>query len=81
MATCLTSWKPTQRNRQGEISEGLSGSEDMACMEKSVRNLGEPAVSCTKVTGKPTQSKKRMAKGWQEVGLTHSTPRAGKPLT
>jgi len=29
----------------GEISEGLSGSENMACMERSIRNLGSQ-ISC-----------------------------------
>jgi len=28
----------------GEIPEGLPGSENMACMERSIRNLGDPVV-------------------------------------
>ena len=30
----------------GEIPEGLSGSESMARRKRSVRNLGDPCVSC-----------------------------------
>ena len=30
----------------GEILEGLSGSESMARRKRSVRNLGDPCVSC-----------------------------------
>jgi hypothetical protein len=48
-------------------------------MERDVKNLGDPENSFTEVKGKPTQSIKRMAKGYQGVGLTHSTLRAGKP--
>ena len=48
--TCLTSRKSTQRNRIGEVSEGLSGSETVACIERSIRNLGDPDSSDTKVS-------------------------------
>lgn len=34
--------KPTQRNRQGEIPEACRGHQDMACMERSVEELGRP---------------------------------------
>jgi len=32
--------------KYGEILEGLSGSESMARRKRSVRNLGDPCVSC-----------------------------------
>jgi len=32
--------KPTQRNRFGEIPEACRGHQDMACMERSVEELG-----------------------------------------
>jgi len=34
--------KPTQRNRFGEIPEACRGHQDMACMERSVEELGRP---------------------------------------
>jgi hypothetical protein len=34
--------KPTQRNRSGEILEACRGHQDMACMERSVEELGRP---------------------------------------
>jgi len=49
LATVLTCRKPAQRNRFGEISEGLSGSESVACSERSVRNLGDPFASSNEV--------------------------------
>ena len=42
----LTDQKPTQRNRVGEVPEGLPGStKGVACMESNVRNLGDPIGS------------------------------------
>ena len=39
--------KPTQRERIGELSEGLPGStKSVACVERNVRNLGDPMGSC-----------------------------------
>jgi len=32
--------KPTRRNRIGEIPEACRGHQDMACMERSVEELG-----------------------------------------
>lgn len=81
MATLLTARKPTQRNRKGKIPVGLPGSEDVACMERSTKNLGDPGDSCMKMTGKPIQSIKRTAEDFQGVGLTHITLRTGKPFT
>ena len=34
--------KPTQRNRFGEILEACRGHQGMACMERSVEELGRP---------------------------------------
>lgn len=34
--------KPTQGNRFGEIPEACRGHQDMACMERSVEELGRP---------------------------------------
>jgi hypothetical protein len=34
--------KPTQGNRLGEIPEACRGHQDMACMERSVEELGRP---------------------------------------
>jgi len=48
-ATVLTCRKPAQRNRNGEIPEGLPGSKSVACSERSVRNLGDPFASYTEV--------------------------------
>jgi hypothetical protein len=43
MAMVLTPQKPTQRDRFGEIPEGLSGSTKSAVgMERSVKNVGGP---------------------------------------
>jgi hypothetical protein len=47
MAMVLTRQKPTQRERFGELPEGLPGSTKSAgCVERSVRNLGGPSGSC-----------------------------------
>lgn len=46
MAMVLTRQKPTQRKRVGELSEGLPGStKSVGCVERSVRNLGDPSGS------------------------------------
>lgn len=45
LATVLTYRKPAQRNRIGEIPEGLPGSKSVACSERSIRNLGGPIDS------------------------------------
>ena len=49
---------------KGEISEGLSGFKDMACMERSTRNLGDPERS--EQIGRSNQWKKRKAKDFRE---------------
>ena len=47
MAMVLTDQKPTQRHRIGEAPEGLPGStKSVACVERNVRNLGDPDGSC-----------------------------------
>lgn len=45
-ATYLTLRKPTTPKRYGKDGWSPSGSENMACMERSVRNLGDPVCSC-----------------------------------
>ena len=50
MAMVLTPQKPTQRERFGEIPEGLPGStKSVVCVERSVRNLGDPMDSWEQV--------------------------------
>jgi len=44
-ATVLVFRKPTQRDRYGEILEGLPGSKSVARRERDARNLGGPKVS------------------------------------
>ena len=72
MATVLTSRKPGQRNRRlfaglalalsdGEIPEGLPGSESVAFSERSVRNLGDPLSSFLK--GRTHQPKEERLTG------------------
>jgi len=46
MAMVLTPQKPTQRDRFGEIPEGLPGStKSVVCVERGVKNLGDPRGS------------------------------------
>ena len=48
MAMVLTGQKPTQRARYGKCSEGLAGStKNVGCVERDVRNLGDPGSSWT----------------------------------
>ena len=47
VVTVLVHRKPTQRDRYGEILEGLPGSESVARRKRDVRNLGGPLVSPT----------------------------------
>jgi len=48
---CRETRQPTEntnivpRSRQGEIPEGLPGSERLACKKRSVENLGDPVGS------------------------------------
>ena len=44
-ATVLPFRKPTQRDRYGEILEGLPGSKSVARRKRDARNLGGPMVS------------------------------------
>ncbi len=46
MAMVFTGQKPTQRDREGEVPEGLPGSTQSAGgVERSVENLGGPSGS------------------------------------
>ena len=49
VATVLAFRKPIQRDRIGEIHEGLPGSESVARRKRDARNLGDPAVSLLRV--------------------------------
>jgi hypothetical protein len=47
MAMTSTVQKPIQRERFGELLEGLPGSiKSVACVERNVKNLGDPNGSC-----------------------------------
>ena len=61
LAMVLTYQKPTQRNRNGEIPEGVSESESVACSERSIRNLGDPSTSS--IRGRTFQPKEGRPKG------------------
>jgi hypothetical protein len=42
----LTDGKPTQRDRFGEVCEGLPGSiKSVGCVKRSARDLGDPSRS------------------------------------
>lgn len=45
VATVLPFRKPTQRDRIGEIPEGLPGSQSVARRKRDDRNLGGPMIS------------------------------------
>src|SRR5574337_966112 len=78
-AMVLTRQKPTQRDREGEVPEGLPGSTKSAgCVERSVENLGGPGGSWgnTQVGGSA-----RSAEGLSGVRSTGSTRRTGEPST
>jgi len=43
-AMVWTFQKPTQSNRDGEVAEGLPGSEkSVACVKRNTRELGRPS--------------------------------------
>ena len=86
MAMVLTDQKPIQKNRVGEVLEDLPGStKSVACVERNVRNLGDPDGSCRgrcmglvhhrqmQVGGTETTSRK--AEDHAGVGPAHSTRR------
>ena len=62
MAMVSTIQKPTQRKRNGELSEGLPGStKSVACVERNAQELGRPERSCRKV-GRLNETSSREAK-------------------
>lgn len=67
LATVLTNRKPAQKNRHGEIPEGLPGSESVACSERSVRNLGDPSASLQEVGRFNRKENDRWAEGSQII--------------
>jgi hypothetical protein len=73
VATVLVNRKPIQRDRSGEILEGLPGSESVARRKRGVRNLGGPAVSFPE--GRVDQPKRRPPDGPWGVRSLHSTVR------
>jgi len=64
MAMVLTNQKPTQRKRNGELSDGLPGStKSVACVERNAQELGRPESSCgkKKEAGRQTETTSREA--------------------
>jgi hypothetical protein len=61
MAMVLTAQKPTQRERIGELSEGLPGStKSVACDERNAQELGRPESPC-RGAGRQTETTSREA--------------------
>jgi hypothetical protein len=67
MAMVLTAQKPTQRDRDGEVSEGLPGStlERGTCGEER-QELGMPDEFLLERVGKPTETKSREVEDHRE---------------
>ena len=66
MAMVLAGQKPIQRDRQGEVPEGLPGSTKSAgCVERSVENLGGPGGSWGEDPGRWLREKRRGPLGRQ----------------
>ena len=70
--TVLAFRNPTQRDRNGEIPEGLPGSESVARRKRDARNLGGPMVSHVRVGG---TNERRTSDGPWGVRSLHSTLR------
>src|SRR3972149_2290653 len=78
-AMAVTRQKPTQRDREGEVPEGLTGSTKSAvCVERSVENLGGPRGSWGDTQGGGSE---RSAEDLSGVRSTGSTRRTGEPST
>ena len=69
-ATVLIHRKPVQRDRFGEVPEGLSGSKSVACSERSNGNLGGPSTSFGQLLseGKTVQPQEGCLTGQQSEG-------------
>jgi len=65
--------KPIQRDRDGEILEGLPESENVARRKRDARNLGGPVASFRE--GKADQPERRPSDGQAGVRSLHSTLR------
>jgi hypothetical protein len=72
-ATVLVVRKPPQRDRFGEILEGLPGSESVARRKRDAKNLGGPVVSLPE--GRADQPERRPSDGLLGVRSLHNTLR------
>src|SRR5262245_54564055 len=80
MAMVLTSQKPTQRNRLGEVPEGLPGSTlERGRREEKRQELERSSPAPHTRQGEPT--KRRSSDSGEGVRSTRSTRRMGKPST
>jgi hypothetical protein len=81
MAMVLTRQKPTQRKRWGELSEGLPGStKSVGCVERSVRNLGDPSGSDSRKAGAQGIRILSHARGNPDTEVGRSLPATESPL-
>jgi hypothetical protein len=82
MARGLTRQQPTQRTRIGERPEGLPGSTTSGgCVERSVRNLGDPSGSDG---GKAVSQGRRIlshARGNLDTAVGRSLPDTESPFS
>ena len=78
----LRNRKPIQRDRYGEILEGLPGSESVAREEEDAWNWGGPEFSrrtnCEGQAGRGAQRQEVSPDGVQGFGSAHSTQRQGQ---
>lgn len=77
-ATRYVAWKPTRRDRHGEIPEVRRGHQGVACMERSVRNLGDLGGSSATDPERHGMRRLRHARGNPDTGLGRSLRRAGR---
>ena len=78
----LTIQKSKPKHRSWRGVESLPGSEHVACVKRSIQEL-ERSIGCCldHQAGLLTKSNVEVGKQPVEVGLSRSTPRAGKPHT
>ena len=82
MAMVVTHQKPPQRKRFGELPEGLPGStKSVGCVERSVRNLGDPSGSdCGKAVAHGIRILSH-AKGNLDTEVGRSLPATESPVS